>query len=386
MRFLGDVERADGASARLRVRAFGRPYAPFHDPYQRYYTESLRRYCATAGADFRAIPMSRFPRALETLKRVRDEGYAKRLRLPRGEAFVDAIAHVLEGPVDTPSGHFHNVTGHYLALLPTGELRRFAVDAQDSHELGSEELRAWSDVYFKTNYWPEAGYPSNVAPLVNADPFVLPHIDGLRAQRDSAKRFGVSFIVRVWGGADEVEGIEHTVRLLEAVSRARCTGRILAVVVAGDVPMIRQRLERARIPSTTRAIGAAELWRSAAESRLNIFRLGLHYCVPWRMTGSLAIGSCAVVDRPPFSVWPEPLREEVNFLSLGTTVGPACPVAPAEQYDEIPERIEAWLAQPELVSEVARANASYFDNFLDPVRVGGHIVDTVVALDARANP
>jgi hypothetical protein len=108
--------------------------------------------------------------------------------------------------------------------------------------------------------------------------------------------------------------------------------------------------------------------------------------VPWRMTGSLAIGSCAVVDRPPFSVWPEPLREEVNFLSLGTTVGPACPVAPAEQYDEIPERIEAWLAQPELVSEVARANASYFDAFLDPVRVGGHMVDTVVALDARADP
>ena len=379
LRYFLDAGKAPDVAGLLRVRAFGRPYAPFHDPYQRYYVESLRLYCAEAGADFRSLPMSRFARPLELLKRVRDEGYAKRLRLPRGEALVDALARVLEGRVLTPSGHFHNVTGQYLALLPEGSLRRFAIDAQDSHELASEELRAWSDVYFKTNYWPDAGYPAKVAPLVNGDPFVLPSLESLRSRRGTAKRVDVSFVVRVWGGADEVEGIEHTLRLLEAVNRARCTKRLLAVVVAGDVPKIRRRLERAGIESTTRAIGAAELWRAAAESRLNIFRLGLHYCVPWRMTGSLAIGSCIVLDRAPFSVWPEPLREGVNFLSLGTDVGPGRPVASEEQYDAVPARIEEWLAQPSLAAEVGSANASYFEASLAPPRVGQHIVESIVA-------
>jgi hypothetical protein len=379
MRFFADTRPAGGPDSPLRVRAFGRPYELFHDRYQRYYTEGLRRYCAETGCDFRSTAMSRFPRVLEILKRVREEGYAKRLGVPRVESFVDALAHVLEGPMDTPSGHFHDVTGQYLALLPGGELRRFAIDAQDSHEVGSKDLVAWSDVYFKTNYWPGAGYASNVVPLANADPFILPKIGAMRSSRDSVKRVDLSFIVRVWGGADEVEGIEHTLRLLEAVDRARCTTRILAIVVAGDVPQIRRRLDRARIPSTTRMIGATDLWRLTAESRLNVFRLGLRYCVPWRMTGSLAIGSCAVLDRPPFSVWPEPLREGVNFLSLGTAVGPGCPVAPAEQYDEIPARIEAWLAQPELTSEIARANAEYFDAYVEPVQLGKHVLTSITS-------
>ena len=32
-------------------------------------------------------------------------------------------------------------------------------------------------------------------------------------------------------------------------------------------------------------------------ARLNVIRLGMHYCIPWRVTGALAIGSCIVLDR-----------------------------------------------------------------------------------------
>jgi hypothetical protein len=376
MSLLADARRAEVPQP-LQVRAFQRPYDPYHDRYQRYYAESLRLYCSAIGADFRTKVMSRFPGVIRVLKRVRDDGYAKRLRVPQLERVIDAVAEVLQGPADTPSGYFDDVAGQYLALLPDGELRRFSIDARDSHELGSD-LCAWSDVYFKTNYWPTVEYPDNVFPLFNVDPLVLPQIDWLRAHRDAPKRVDLTFVVRVWGGVtDETEGIEHNLRLLEAVNRARCTKRLLAVLVAGDVPKVRRRLDRLGIPSTTRDIKPEELWQLTAHSRLNVFRLGIHYCVPWRMTGSLAIGSSVVLDRPPFSVWPEPLRESVNFLSLGTIVRPGVPLAAADEYDEIPARIESWLHEPAHLADVARANAEYFDRHLDPARLGAHIMRTV---------
>jgi hypothetical protein len=376
MRFFAD-RRADVAVP-LQVRAFQRPYARYHDTYQRYYAEGLRRYCSTIDAEFRTKVMSRFPRIVRALKRVRDGGYAKRLRIPQLEQVIDAAAHVLEGPLDTPSGYFENLTGQYLALLPNGELRRFSIDARDSHALGSDDLCAWGDVYFKTNYWRGVEYPNNVAPLFNVDPLILPQIEWLRARRNAPKHVDLTFVVRVWGGiTDEGEGIEHNLRLLEAVNRARCTKQVLAVIVVGDVPNIRRRLARLGIRSTSRNIKSRELWQLTARSRLNVFRLGLHYCVPWRMTGSLAIGSCVVLDRPPFSVWPAPLHEEINFLSLGTMVGPGVPVAATEEYDEIPERIESWLRHPAHLAEVGRANAEYFDRHLDPARLGAHIIGTV---------
>ena len=106
-------------------------------------------------------------------------------------------------------------------------------------------------------------------------------------------------------------------------------------------------------------------------------RLGLHYCVPWRMTGSLAVGSCIVLDRPPLSRWPEPLREGVNFLSLGALVAPGAPVATDAEYDEIPTRVEEWLRHPELLTEIGAENGRYFDGFLAPERVGRQVVAAV---------
>ena len=118
MRFFTDGRRAE-VTVPLQVRAFRRPYAPYHDRYQRYYAESLRLYCSTIDADFRTKVMSRFPRVVRALKRVRDGGYAERLRIPQLEPVIDAVANVLEGPADTPSGYFDNATGQTTRIAET---------------------------------------------------------------------------------------------------------------------------------------------------------------------------------------------------------------------------------------------------------------------------
>lgn len=361
----------------VRIRAFSRPYAPFHDDYQRYYQAGLEAHARTSGARFQLTPLSRAPRLLRRLRTIRDRNFAGRLGLGRANALFDAVGHRVEGPLHTPSGHFEATVGQYLLAYADGSEQRLCIDAGDSPEIGGETLRAWSDVYLKTNYWTERTYPENVRPMVNADPLMLSRLDVLRRQRSAPKDVDLSFVVRIWGGADGVEGIEHNLRLLEAVTRAPGSKRLLAVVLAGDIERTLRHLRELGVPATTRGISAGELWRLTAASRLNVFRLGLHYCVPWRMTGSLAVGSCIVLDRPPLSRWPEPLREMVNYLSLGALVAPGTPVASDAQYDEIPDRIAEWLGRPALLDQVRESNAQYFDAFLAPGQVGRQIVEAV---------
>src|SRR5206468_11584118 len=97
-------------------------------------------------------------------------------------------------------------------------------------------------------------YPANVRPMVNADPLMLGRLQALKRRRGTPKTIDLSFVVRVWGGGDGVEGIEHNLRLVEAVSRARCRKRLLAVVLAGDVDRTLQRLRRIGVPATTHGI------------------------------------------------------------------------------------------------------------------------------------
>lgn len=371
-------------SGPTRIQAFSRPFAPFHDAYQRYYHESLRAYAHANRTRFELTPLSPVPWFLRQLRLVHDRNFASRLHVPRANSLLLAVGQRLEGPLRTPSGHFQPTVGHYLLSYADGSTRRVCIDAGDSPEVASEELREWSDVYLKTNYWSGRSYPRNVRPMVNADPLMLGRLPALRRRRSSPKTIDLCFVVRIWGGSDGVEGIEHNLRLLEAVSRARCSKRLLAVVLAGDVEGTLQRLRRIGVPATTRGISARDLWNLTAASRLNVFRLGLHYCVPWRMTGSLAVGSCIVLDRPPLSVWPEPLEDQLNYLSLGALVAPGAPVATDARYDEIPDRIDEWLGQPELLDTIRTANARYFDRFLAPEQVGRQILAAVQSLAEKA--
>src|SRR5262249_58773833 len=117
--------------------------------------------------------------------------------------------------------------------------------------------------------------PPAVRPLVNGDPLVIRQLATLRSQRETPKRYDVCMVVRVWGGKDEVEGVEHNLRLLEAVARARGSKLLYAYLVAGDIAAYGRRLERQGIPWGTDPLPARKLWRVTAASRLNVIRLGM---------------------------------------------------------------------------------------------------------------
>jgi hypothetical protein len=324
--------------------------------------------------------MTRLPRLLKPLRGFRDR-YLTHAPGTWAPSLVDRLAQALEGPIRTPSSSFHNAIGQYVVRTVDGDTVRVCIDTADYPELRSEELRSWSDLYFKANLWPSRTYPSNVLPIVNGDPMILNRIPTLRSYRTRAKATDICFVVRVWGGRDGLEGIEHNLRLLEAVNRARCSKVLIAYLVTGDTAAIAERLGKSGIRSTTRPMRASALWRLMGSSRLNIIRLGMHDCIPWRMAGTLAMGACVVLDQPPLAAWPEPLRENVNFLSLACGTGES-PTADAG-YADVPERIEEWLSQREKVEHIMSTNAAYFDRHVDPERVGEAIL-AAVELQARS--
>jgi hypothetical protein len=318
--------------------------------------------------------MTRATHALRPVRAWRDR-YLSRVPVKAVVAGVDAAAQLLEGPVQAPAGIFHNAVGQYLVTTESAE-RRICVDSTDYPTLPSEELVRWGDLYFKSNRWPSHDYPANVLPLINGDPLILRRIGSLRRARQTPKRWDVCFVVRVWGGRDATEAIEHNVLLLESLNKAQASKMLIAYLVAGDVAALSRRLRAAGIRCRRHSVRAGRLWEMMAQSRLNVIRLGMHSCIPWRMTGALAMGACVVLDQPPRSYWPVPLSVNDNFLSLGLrTVDSA--LAASGLYEAVPEKIAAWLAEPEMVQRMQLMNADYFDRFVDPVKVGAYILDSV---------
>jgi hypothetical protein len=222
-RVSGTASQLSGADVSA-VRCFVRPFAQWHDRYQAYYREGLRRACATAGIPFAVTSVSRLSRPLGALRRLQDAGYL--LDVPRVgkrlEQVVESAGRALEGTLRSPLPAFDPGTGQYLFSTGGAGSSRVCIDAMDYGDLSSPELAAQSDILFKTNWWPSLTYPPNVRPLVNGDPSILGLIPRLRALRAAPKEHDVCFIVRVWGARDGLAGIEHNLRLLEAVNRARC--------------------------------------------------------------------------------------------------------------------------------------------------------------------
>jgi len=251
------------------------------------------------------------------------------------------------------------------------------VDSHDSGDINSQELALRSDVYLKTNYWPTIHYADNVIPFFNCNPLLLENLAMLRPLRGQRQEFDISFIVRVWGGKNEVEGNEHCLRLLEAVAKVRAEKYLLAYLVGGDIKEMSSRLRQASIPFTTEPIPRRKLWEITARSKLTILRLGMHHCVPWRMSDVLALGACTVLDQPPKTVWPVPLVEGTHFLSLDVQTTTAQSVASDVQYEFIPDVLENYLTKDRQRSEMSRAAVKYFEDCLDPKSVGQRMCEAV---------
>jgi hypothetical protein len=363
------------------VEAYVRPYDYLHDGNATYYFHGLRRYVESVGGRYEEVSMGRMPELLRLARRVRRAYHARPLyrRAPWVPEAIDRVARRVEGPLRTPSGAFSDMSHQCLITLPGGARARVCIQSDDEGSRLDPWILAWSDVTFKTNYWPALSYPSKVVPAVNGDPLVIPRLSRLRAYRALPKRYDVCMVVRVWGGSDEVEGVEHNLRLVEAVARARCSKYLYAYLVAGDIDAARRRLARAGVPCGVHPLPAEELWRASAASRLNVVRLGMHYCIPWRVTGALAIGSAMVLDRAPLTRWPEPLEEGVHYVALGTGIGLDRPLAADTEYAAIRDKIEAWLADRDLASRIGHENGAYYDRFAAPERVGEYIVRTAAS-------
>jgi hypothetical protein len=372
----------------MNLICFSAPYDYCHDRYQAYYREGIRRFLNLSGGSVSLRGGTRLPLVLKSIRRLR---YSFRMRRILGKAspvihgLLDDLASLLSREArPAVSGVFHSSVGQYIFQIAPGEERRVCIDAQDSGEIGSQKLLDWCDIYFKTNYWKDRDYPPKVVPMCNGNPLLLDHLDHLRGLRTAGFTYDLCFIVRVWGGTDETEGIEHNLRLLETVAQARCKKFLLAYLVAGDIPASARRLERQGIAWTTDPLPLRDLWRLSAQSRLNVLRLGMHHCVPWRMMDVLAMGGCPVLDRDPYTLWPQPLERNQNYLSLDAAPPPGDCVATESQYAAIPERIGQFLADAAMIGRVRQTNQADFDRDLEPLAVGRQICQQVLMpVDSR---
>ena len=110
-----------------------------------------------------------------------------------------------------------------------------------------------------------------------------------------------------------------------------------------------------------------------ASSRLNIHRLGMHNSITWRMSELLCMGACPVLDQQPRTVWPKPLQEQVNYLTLNVAPPQGSWLATDAQYAAIPEHVTRFLEDLTLTEKIAKANQRYFDEHLSPMSIGRQI-------------
>ncbi|WP_173045710.1 hypothetical protein [Nitrospira sp. KM1] len=360
------------------VQAKSFPFDFWYEWYQKYYRQGLRLYLAEQGGNLNITSTARFPAVLRSLAAFRDSYTAGRLLgplAPLSKSVANNVARLFgsDDRSTTP------LVGEYLFRLSDGRELKVCIDSHDSGELTSSDLAKVNDIYFKTNYWKRDSYDRRVIPLFNCNPIVIEHLKLLRALRNQTPTVDITFIVRVWGGNNEVEGSEHCLRLLEAVAKSKRSKFLLAYLVGGDIKSMTTRLEKAGIAYTMEPIPPKLLWEHTARSRLSIIRLGMHHCVPWRMCDQLALGSCTVLDQHPKTQWTVPLVEGEHYLSLNTSTSPDQPVAMDTEYRLIPSLLEEFLGNPKKVVATARASRNYFDEILDPKQVGRQICETVLS-------
>ncbi len=360
----------ESTPAAVVAKAFS--YDRWHDQYQQYYRTGLRLHLKDRGQDLRLLSRSQHPTVLKFLRRIHDASSLRGLLRSQSapvEDYLDWLAQRV-GAQHRPTA---SLVGEYLFWLHNGRSATLCIDSHDSGVVNSPSLLEHCDVYLKTNYWPDKDYDPRVRPFFNCNPMVLPYLERLRAMRGRPPAFDLCFIVRVWGGKTGREGIEHCLRLLEAVAKVRAKKFLLAELMIGDTAAQERRLRLNGIPTTTRRFDLKQMWEVTARSWLNISRLGNHHSLSWRMTDLLALGACTVLDQEPKTVWPTPLVSDQHYYSMNATTSDAEPLAHASDYAAIPELIEELLANKDVLQAMRRRSGEFFDDHLHPLQIGRRI-------------
>jgi hypothetical protein len=348
-----------------QVIAYTYPFDRAHDTYQEYYRASLTAALSLNRARLDEKSASLFPSAIRKLRTVKDSYRLNRARVGRAAAqLAGGLARLLTtGPVSCPG----RPVGRYLFKFHGFDVK-VVVDSNDPGTISRPDLLDESDIYFKTNYRQDINYSSKVHPLPNANPLVLRNLWFARALRSSPVDCDLFAFFRIWGGSNELEGIEHNIALFESLARINCRKQLTAYLVCGDFASIARRLERVGVACRTEPMPLRELWTQASRSRLHVVRHGMHDCVPWRMMDVLALGGCPLLDFAMSTRWPLPLIERQNYLHLN---------AQSSGYASVPRAVEGYLQTPGLIQGIRANNAQYFEKNLSPTSLGQYICSVV---------
>ena len=364
-----------------KILAHQRPLDKWHDFYQEHYLTSFKKNSSKSNIKFERIFTGRFPSIFSLVRDIRGSRYSSYIPEKLNRKFD-----LLEGNLKSPSGFFDPLVGQYVfsfndSSSDSVQNIKISIDCNDSGEKISEELVKWSDVYLKTNFRPKNTYPENIKPFPNISPLCSRYKKYLTGLRSSKKIYDLSAILRIWGGTNNVDGIEHNIRLLEALNRVKCKNKlVMGVLVAGDKDGIRKRLESQGIKVVDRGLKLKEVWALGPQSKFSFQRLGVHYCMPWRFVESLLGGTAIVLDTNPKTVWQEPLVRGTHFESLDLSIDLDRPLATDQEYREITSKAEEFLAQDGLSESLALNGIEYFDKYLNQDVILNQIIKSISPL------
>ena len=291
-----------------------------------------------------------------------------------------------------PNGFAPHIThvGQYIFQLKSGREIKVAIDAHDHRDIRSQAIYDWCDIYFKSNRWPSVDYGPKVLPIPTGNAGItLENCRYLKGLRSAGKEWDLLFVGRIWAGGDA--NVEHNLRLFESLAKVKCKSKLLAVVFNFDkqseeFQIIARRLNESGVEMTDGQIGYGDLMKMSAASKLVVLRAGISGCIAWRMVDMLGLGACLVLDCSPFPEWPQPLREEENFLNLGLRITPECGPAPDEDYDSIVSKVNSFLTNDGMLQRIGENNSRYFDKHSHPMRVADYILETVNKYSDSCNP
>ncbi len=250
----------------------------------------------------------------------------------------------------------------------------FAIDSHDGKDIFSPELLESTDIYFKSNKWGGETYPEKVLPLVNGNGFLRQrHLEKLKVMRGVSKENDFLFISRVWGG------VEHNIRLFEALATIPCKKRLVAIFVKGaagkkETQEAINRLESVGVECTYQLVPIKNLWRETSKSKVVMIRAGKYMCIPWRMIDLLCMGTCMVTDGDFEPLWPQPLLPGIHYVSGGINRPADTSAAQPSEYEKLIETIRQLVENDERIYQLQCRSAEYFDNYAAPSKVGEYIL------------
>lgn len=283
-----------------------------------------------------------------------------------------------------------NHVGRYqIRSSATGLPVKVAIDAGDHRNVRETDAYQWSDIYFKTNYWPSIDYASKVKPLLNGngtlDQQKLAYIKSLR---DRPATHDLIYWTKIWEpGAYSPKWearahalIEHQIQLFEALARLECKKNLLVIFTHrlkyANIEDCIKRLEAAGVPWQWGwgNISSQALWDNLASAQVVLLRPGNHLCVSWRMIDLLCMGACIVYDGAPYPQWYRPLESDIHYVDGGCRLGPDYSLPTPESYPKLISNLESLLRDQGRITRIKKNAGDYFDDYATPRAVAAHVL------------